>query len=125
LRDPQVAASGGGVELADALLEEEKGSTDWSVLWPCAQEPLPEFPRRLEDAGVKVEPWTCYRTEPVPVGELREELKNAAPWQAAVFAAPSAVRAFAEAWDEDWDFGCVAIGETTAGALKSAGASCV
>ena len=59
LRDPQLVASGGGVELADALLEEEKGHTDWSVLWPCAQEPLPEFPQRLEAAGVKVEPWSC------------------------------------------------------------------
>ncbi len=35
------------------------------------------------------------------------------------------MRAFAEAWDEDWDFNCVAIGDTTAGALKNAGASCV
>jgi uroporphyrinogen-III synthase len=126
LRDPHlVSAQGGGVELADALLEEEKGNTDWSVLWPCAQEPLPEFPRRLEAAGVTVEPWACYATEPVPVEELREELKEAAPWQAAVFAAPSAVRAFSEAWDEEWDFSSVAIGESTASALKSAGESCV
>ncbi len=84
LRDPHLVQSrGGGVELADALLEEEKGNTDWSALWPCAEEPLPEFPQRLEAAGVSVEPWVCYTTKPIPVEELRDELKKAAPWQTA------------------------------------------
>jgi uroporphyrinogen-III synthase len=66
--------------------------------------------------------WPCYRTEAVPPRELSARLNTLAPWQAAVFAAPSAVNAFAAAWPLPWDFTPIAIGNVTAGALRMAGA---
>lgn len=126
IRKPElVQQQATGVELAESLLKEEQGRTDWSVLWPCAQSSLPDFPDRLRAEGVKVEPWECYTTEAVPAEELKTELHEVAPWDAAVFAAPSAVSAFASAWDGGWDFASVAIGQTTARALRDAGSTYV
>jgi|GEM_PF-1642930 len=123
LRTPDYAAlQAHGASLAQELLAADPRLPGSALLWPCAAQPRDEFPQALTRAGVRVVPWPCYRTEAVPSRELADRLKVHAPWQAAVFAAPSAVEAFVQAWPPPWDFAAAALGATTAEALREAGA---
>ncbi|HEY3296490.1 MAG TPA: uroporphyrinogen-III synthase [bacterium] len=122
-REPDfVAKQNDAVSLAAELLEEDTEMAQHAVLWPCAAHAGFELALRLKDAGANVVPWPVYVTEPVPQEELLERLIRLWPWAVAVFAAPSAVAAFASAWPTPWDFPCVAIGQVTAKALHKAGA---
>jgi len=123
LRAPDyVAKQNDAVSLANELLEEDPDMPHRAVLWPCAAHASFELALKLKDAGAEVVPWPVYLTEAVPQEELLEKLVRLWPWAVAVFAAPSAVSAFASAWPTPWDFPCVAIGQVTAKALMKAGA---
>lgn len=116
-----VAVDGTGVGLAEEILASEKNTENCRILWPCAENALNHFPEKLKSAGVAVDRWIAYRTEPLGADIIRANLKKIEPWQVAVFAAPSAVEAFLTAWGCNWDFASVAIGPTTAEALRKAG----
>jgi uroporphyrinogen-III synthase len=60
-----------------------------------------------------------YCTKAIPASELTPRLEQHAPWDVAVFAAPSGVKSFSQAWPTTRDFACVAIGETTAQTLRA------
>jgi len=128
LRAPDlVSAHATGAGLAHILrsrIQQEGGLEDGKkgrVLWPCAESTTPGFQHTLEAAGVIVDPWPCYATRPIDPSALRVELQAWWPWGACVFAAPSAVRAFAAAWPLPWSFAPVAIGPTTGAALNAVG----
>lgn len=117
-----VAKQNDAVSLANELLEEDPDMPRRAVLWPCAANASLDLAVKLKDAGADVVAWPVYLTKPVPQEELLERLVKLWPWAVAVFAAPSAVSAFAAAWPTPWDFPCVAIGQATAKALAKAGA---
>ncbi|MBU0510031.1 uroporphyrinogen-III synthase [bacterium] len=107
--------------LAGEIICSLAGETAQEILWPCAQKRTPELENELTRAGMHVTPWECYRTVPVPASELQPRLENVSPWDAALFSAPSAVRAFVEAWPLPWSFAVIAIGPSTSAALHEAG----
>lgn len=94
-----------------------------TVLWPCALKHGPDFVRILTSAGVHVHPWPVYATVPLPPEQIHDRLLTAGNFRIAVFAAPSAVSAFAAARPLPWNFTAVAIGAVTARALNDAGAT--
>jgi uroporphyrinogen-III synthase len=118
-----VVTAANGVDLANALLEAANSNSEITVLWPCAEDSLPDFARELTTAGVDVIQWPVYRTKPVAPWILHMRLERATSFEIAVFAAPSAVKSLHEAWPEPWPFTCVAVGPTTAEALRRTGAS--
>jgi uroporphyrinogen-III synthase len=123
LRAPDaVAADSNAAELAETILHVDHNISGAALLWPCGAKANEEFVRRLSVAGVTVTPWICYSTEPVEAETLSRRLETLRPWDVALFAAPSAVRAFSAARPAPWDFECVAIGNSTAAALLKAGA---
>jgi uroporphyrinogen-III synthase len=122
LRQPDyIAKQNDAASLAGELLEEDPELPHRAILWPCAAKSSLDLAMRLKDAGANVVPWPVYYTEAVPQQQLFERLAALWPWDAAVFAAPSAVAAFVNAWPQPWDFHCVAIGHVTAKALTKAG----
>jgi uroporphyrinogen-III synthase len=130
-----VAPAADAQSLASALTErcaesypeygEGKERRSPSVFWPCATKTTERFAERLNEAHIRLVPWPVYATEAVEPAELHERLEELWPWKAAVFAAPSAVRAFRNAWPLPWKFEAVAIGPTTAGALQKSGVTSV
>jgi uroporphyrinogen-III synthase len=104
--------------LADSLIRSCLDQSQKTVFWPCADSAHKTLPVRLRAAGFTVHPWVCYRTESLPAAVIREQLRDAAPWNVAVFAAPSAVRAFLSAMPLPWPFAVVAIGPSTAQILQ-------
>lgn len=110
-----------GLSLADSILETASDHSELTILWPCGQDALPRFYDRLTQAGAKVNKWICYRTEAVDPMKIKAELLKLPPWDLALFAAPSAVRAFSAAWEKRNDFAAFAIGPTTADALRDEG----
>ncbi len=104
-----------GAALARAFLE--CVDAPCRVLLPGAEGRLREPGASLRAAGCKVLEVALYRTSAVPPSEL-----PAAPLAAGdvvFFCSPTAVRAFAAAWNERP--ACVAIGATTAAAAREAG----
>jgi uroporphyrinogen-III synthase len=126
LRDPDyVARQNDAGSLARELLEEDPELPRRAVLWPCAAKTSPDLDAALKNAGADVIAWPVYVTEAIPNVELSEQLVKLWPWGVALFAAPSAVAAFAQAWPAPWNFPCVAIGQVTAKALTKEGAKSV
>lgn len=93
------------------------------VLWPCALKHGADFVRTLTSAGIHVHSWPVYATVPLPPEQICDGLQSTGNFRAAVFAAPSAVAAFADALPPPWNFTAVAIGGVTARALENAGAT--
>jgi uroporphyrinogen-III synthase len=91
---------------------------DQRILWPCALEPHFDLPLILRHAGADLIPFPCYKTTAIPPAELRSHLQSIWPWNVAVFAAPSAVKSFAQSWPNPWSFAAVAIGSSTMKALQ-------
>lgn len=115
LADELGSAAVDGAQLARDFLAREQAPR--RVLLPGAEKRLTEPGASLRAAGFEVLEVPLYRTTVVPPGEL-----PAAPWRdgdVVFFCSPSAVRAFAAAWDDRPD--CVAIGATTAAAAREAG----
>jgi uroporphyrinogen-III synthase len=110
------------IGLARWLTEKTNLRTDDSLLWACSSLADEKFKEILIAGGLKVTSWKCYTTVAIPPEDLSLRLKRHLPWNIAVFAAPSAVSAFAAAWPPPWSFACVAFGESTAKALRQIGA---
>ncbi len=108
-----VVGMGGGRELA-AALEVDEGER---VLFPCAEEARHELEEELARRGVSVERFPLYRTVPVRGLALDPDV------DARVYLSPSAVHA-ALNWERTHPGGCclrLALGPTTAAALRAAG----
>ena len=109
--------TGGGRELARGL-QLAQGAR---VLFPCAEEALPDLPAELEARGHEVERLPIYRTVPVPDARLAEEA------DVRIYMSPSSVRAALE-WERahpDQETHRVALGATTLEALKREGLGAV
>jgi uroporphyrinogen III methyltransferase/synthase len=108
---------GRSAELATALLAAM--APESTVLYFCAEETLPTLSRALRAAGHRLRQVACYRTRPLSPGE-----RMGLDWgalDAALVAAPSAVRALHGDATLPAGFGFFAIGPTTAAALRDAG----
>ncbi|MFZ5432969.1 MAG: uroporphyrinogen-III synthase [Calditrichota bacterium] len=116
-----IAAENSARGLAESLIKQEPAGKRGSILWPCAAITDPEMKALLLEAGFRLQSLPVYRTENIPPSELSLNLKKIWPWKVAIFFAPSAVRSFTEAWPGSWDFASMAIGNTTAQALKDIG----
>lgn len=116
-----ISGSAGGAALAKNVLHFVKAEFDLTLLWPCAQNSLPEFADALSVAGMNVIEWPIYATESIPPWALQARLERPSTFDAVVFAAPSAVKSLRDAWPQPWSFAAVAIGQTTADALRQAG----
>ncbi|MFH0983277.1 MAG: uroporphyrinogen-III synthase [Planctomycetota bacterium] len=112
-----VEEHGTATELATALLARMK--PDSIVIYPCGEDALPTLPQALRAAGLRVEQLVCYRTAPVPLPE--RAVLDWSTFDAAIVAAPSAVRALRNEVSLPTDFGFFAIGPTTAAAVREAG----
>ncbi len=116
-----VCGSATGADLAQAILEVCVDEKRITVLWPCAQASQPGFADNLSAAGADVIEWPVYATEAVPPWTLQGRLERPSSFDAVVFAAPSAVKSLRDAWPEPWTFAAIAIGPTTADALRQTG----
>ncbi len=115
-RDALGIEAGGGKELADALCQRLPAAS--RLLLPGAEQRHIEPARTLRGAGFTVDELALYRTEAVPVAELPADPSRDGDFL--FFASPSAVAGFAAAYSL-CDRVCVAIGETTAQALRDLG----
>lgn len=104
-----------GAALAQAFTQRVKGAC--TVLLPGPERRLEDPRRTLEAAGHRVLELPLYRTNPVPAADL--PAAPFAPGDVVFFASPSAVRVFADVWNDRPE--CVTIGETTARAARQAG----
>jgi uroporphyrinogen-III synthase len=116
--DVVIGSSGGGA-LAEAILKSERRADDLAVLWPCAEAALTEFSEELTTAGANVIEWPVYVTQPIPPWALHNRMEHPTFFDVVVFAAPSAVKSLRDAWPEQWTFKAIAIGPTTAEALRN------
>ena len=115
LKDDLGLESRDGAEMAAAFTA--RVTAPATVLLPGPRRRLDEPRATLEGAGFTVTELALYETEVVPADDLPDTPFAAS--DVVFFCSPSAVRAFIGAWDERPD--CVAIGETTADALRAAG----
>ncbi|MHC4861762.1 MAG: uroporphyrinogen-III synthase [Planctomycetota bacterium] len=105
---------------ADALCEElarRHALTGARVLFPCAETALRTVEERLGRAGARVTRLVIYRT--VPADALPEGIAEGV--DVAVFLAPSAVEAYAVLGGDLLAVPALAIGPTTADALRARG----
>jgi uroporphyrinogen-III synthase len=126
-----VVASGGGIELARALIEEAGLAPGSRVLLPQSDIARPELEEILVEAGAAVDAVAIYSTVPAGPQEAApflDALSRGERVDAVTFASPSAVRAFLEITGERGrrllespEVKLVAIGPTTAGALDDEG----
>ncbi|UCC81118.1 MAG: uroporphyrinogen-III synthase [Candidatus Zixiibacteriota bacterium] len=107
--------------LATGIIEKMGDPRTIKAFWPCGVDALPDFREILAEAGADITRWECYRTEALDSERIRSELQALSPWDLVFFAAPSAVKAFSDAWEDRSGFVPVAIGPTTQRALESAG----
>src|SRR5262245_42647063 len=106
----------GGAALARCVAA--AGAPPRGVLFPCAEEHHGDLEAGLAAAGIAVAALPLYRCEALAAAAVR------APAGAVlVFTSPSAVRAYATAHRAS-DAHCVALGPTTAQALRAAGLPC-
>lgn len=117
-----------GVALAAAVAEAYGAAiAGRRFLQPRAEEGREELSRHLRALGAQVDVVAAYRTVPAPEASLRPLCEDAAlgTIDAVIFASPSAVEAVHAAWTGPgpWLGACraIAIGETTAGALRLRG----
>lgn len=125
-----VAPRHDGASLAEALaMRLGDRLSGMRFLQPRAEEGREELRRGLEVAGARVDVVAAYRTEAVAAEELRDLVARLQreDLDAVVFASPSAVAAVAAACGGTLaglgSAYCVAIGRTTAEALRRAGAA--
>jgi hydroxymethylbilane synthase len=85
-----------------------------AVLFPCAEDRLPEFETTLLEAGFSVGPLPVYRTAVLPGVEIPEA-------DHVVFSSPTAVRAYDTGRHEVVHESLLALGPTTADAMASVG----
>ena len=110
-----------GSGLAQAIIESCRDTENLKVFQPRAKIVTPEFEAELKKAGACLTPYICYETVEVDKRKIKSSLEALTPWDLVFFAAPSAVTAFSEAWEDRAGFVAVAIGPTTETALKKKG----
>lgn len=115
LSDDLGSGAGDGAALARDFLA--RVATPCRVLLPGAATRLDEPGRSLRAAGCEVAEVALYRTVVLGPAELPPVAWGAG--DVVFFCSPTAVRAFAAAWEDRPD--CVAIGATTAAAAREAG----
>jgi len=115
LRDELGVRTNDGAEFARSFLAQVPGPC--RILLPGAARRLEEPMASLSTAGFEVRELALYETRPAPPEDL--PTVPCAPGDIVFFCSPSTVRAFTETWPERPQ--CVAIGETTAQATRSAG----
>ena len=119
-----VASHGSAVGLLEALADEPLDGV--RVLLPSSNLARPTLPEGLRERGAIVETVVAYETVPLTTldAETRASLE-ARPVDAIFFSSPSAVTGFAQLPDADRallaDAAAIAIGETTAEAVRTAG----
>lgn len=106
------------VSLAEMLLSHGDDPRILRIFWPCGEDALPDFEDAMVGSGAEVTRWVCYGTEKIENDVIRSKLYSLLPWSLVFFAAPSAVDAFSDSWDDKSGFIAVAIGSTTGSALK-------
>jgi len=106
------------VSLAQLLVGMADDPRNLRVFWPCGADALPNFESVMVGAGADVTRWVCYGTEKIEKDIVRSKLESLLPWNLVFFAAPSAVEAFSDSWDDKSGFIAAAIGSTTGNALK-------
>jgi len=107
-----IVGEGGGADLASRLTV----AAGAKVLWPCAEDALPEFEQALRERSIDVRRLAVYRTSKVAAPQL------AADVDVRVYMSPSAVEA-ALAWERAQPASSTrryALGHATAEALRSA-----
>lgn len=114
-----IAALATGAALGHELVERLPEGT--ALLYPCPVGHDSEFTNVCRAGGLTLNPLPVYRTAPIHPSLLAIRLQQAAPFDAAVFYAPSAVRAFVNAQPLPWSFKVVAIGPTTRAELERLG----
>jgi uroporphyrinogen-III synthase len=112
-----VSKKADGAALAETIIESGNGNSGGSILWPCGESALDKLQTILENAGMSVERFVCYKTVAVNPDDLRKHIQSLPGWDLAVFAAPSAVKSFSSAWSDKENFIALAIGPTTAKSL--------
>jgi len=112
---PKINDAGSLAELLVGLAEDPR---NLRAFWPCGVDALPDFEDAMVGAGADVTRWVCYGTEKIEKDIVRSKLESLLPWNLVFFAAPSAVEAFSDCWDDKSGFIAVAIGSTTGNALK-------
>ncbi|MBK6765616.1 MAG: uroporphyrinogen-III synthase [bacterium] len=91
------------------------------ILYPCACDHDSNFTHICRSYGLVVTDLPVYRTLPKPATQLDAELSALGSFDAVLFYAPSAVRAFGAACRARHGFAAIAIGPTTLFALDEAG----
>lgn len=121
-RDPDaVPALTTGAGIVPAMLQHHplEGAR---VLWPRAEQPRPELPRDLAQAGAQLEDPVAYRTVPDPEAGSRLAAMDATGGVDVItFTAPSAVDCFASAHTGRIRSVIAVIGPTTAAAARTHG----
>jgi uroporphyrinogen III methyltransferase/synthase len=119
-RKPDVVSEiADGTHLAQTLSKSLPAGTD--ILYPCPGGHDTDFATIARQEGLNIDCLPVYKTVLVEAYALREQLVSAAGFSAAVFYAPSAVRAFHNAFPAPWNFTAIAIGPSTRKALAESG----
>lgn len=106
-----------GASLAQSLIKSLPAGTE--ILYPCPGGHDSEFEIVCRANGLNVHSLPVYRTIAHSPEAIRDEYLS--PCDAAIFYAPSAVKAFHAAVPAPWSFTAIAIGSTTERALAQIG----
>ncbi len=110
-----VADVADGANLAQLLIKSLPAGTD--LLYPCPGGHDSDFENICRANGLNVQSLPVYRTVAESPEAVRNSFESLPPCDAAVFFAPSAVKAFHAAVPAPWNFNAVSIGKTTERAL--------
>ncbi|MCB9365583.1 MAG: uroporphyrinogen-III synthase [Calditrichaeota bacterium] len=116
-----ISCAGTGAGLAREMLALLPADT--AVLYPCPEGHESEFAELCTKGGLDLRSLPVYKTVPRTPDDLNSDLAQLPECYGVVFFAPSAVRAFHAAQSMPWNFTAIAIGETTAAALRDLGHS--
>jgi len=103
--------------LSDTFIKEISPDDCGNILWICPEQLVNDIAKILTDAAYSIDKWQVYKTISRNREILIKELEAVKPWDAVLFAAPSAVEAFSMIFYDITAENCIAIGDTTANAL--------
>lgn len=116
------SAEGTGADLARTLQQQPDWQSGTTILWPCAATVAGGFAEEMQAAGAELIRLPLYKTVARDLAAIRADVDAAGPFDAVLFAAPSQVRAWAQALATPWTWRAIAIGPTTETALHKHGA---
>lgn len=114
-----VAEAADGASLAQSLITSLPAGTE--LLYPCPGGHDSEFAQTCRAAGLNIHVLPVYQTLALGAKNIQNELASLGEFDAAIFYAPSAVKAFHAAIPAPWNFPSIAIGTTTEHALQEVG----